>query len=112
LAVLASVAIEGPVSPWVADHRAHHACSDRRTIRTATQVDHGVGWRGALRGLVHAHVGWLFRLDQRGSRARYGPGLLADSVIRFVDAAWRAHRDAVAGRKRTGQPGPDPVNER
>jgi stearoyl-CoA desaturase (delta-9 desaturase) len=48
-------------------------------------VDHGVGWTGALRGLLHAHVGWLFRHDQRGARARYAPDLLADPVIRFVD---------------------------
>jgi hypothetical protein len=38
-----------------------------------------------LRGFVHAHVGWLFRHDQRGSRARYATDLLADPVIRFVD---------------------------
>jgi stearoyl-CoA desaturase (delta-9 desaturase) len=48
-------------------------------------VDHGGGWRGALRGLVHAHVGWLFRHDQRGARARYAPDLLADPVMRLVD---------------------------
>lgn len=47
-------------------------------------MDHGVGWSGALRRLVHAHVGWLFRHDQRGARARYAPDLLADPVIRFV----------------------------
>jgi hypothetical protein len=38
-----------------------------------------------LRGFVHAHVGWLFRHDQRGSRARYATDLLANPVIRFVD---------------------------
>ena len=30
-------------------------------------------------------MGWLFRHDQRGSRARYAPDLLADPAIRFVD---------------------------
>jgi stearoyl-CoA desaturase (delta-9 desaturase) len=39
-----------------------------------------------LRGFVPAHVGWLFGHDQRGSRARYATDLLADPVIRFVDA--------------------------
>jgi stearoyl-CoA desaturase (delta-9 desaturase) len=30
-------------------------------------------------------MGWLFRHDQRGSRERYAPDLLADPVMRFVD---------------------------
>ena len=85
LAVLGSAAIEGPVISWVADHRKHHAFSDRRGDPHSPHVDHGVGWSGALRGLLHAHVGWLFRHDQRGARARYAPDLLGDPVIRFVD---------------------------
>jgi len=85
LAILGSAAIEGPVISWVADHRKHHAFSDRRGDPHSPHVDHGVGWAGALRGLLHAHVGWLFRHDQRGARARYTPDLLRDPVIRFVD---------------------------
>src|SRR3954453_1608574 len=85
LAVLGSAAIEGPVISWVADHRKHHAYSDRLGDPHSPHVDHGVGWAGALRGLAHAHVGWLFRHDQRGARARYAPDLLRDPVIRFVD---------------------------
>jgi stearoyl-CoA desaturase (Delta-9 desaturase) len=85
LAVLGSVAIEGPVISWVADHRKHHAFADRHGDPHSPHIDHGVGWLGALRGLLHAHVGWLFVHDQRGARARYAPDLLADPVIRFVD---------------------------
>jgi stearoyl-CoA desaturase (Delta-9 desaturase) len=85
LAVLGSAAIEGPVISWVADHRKHHAFADRPGDPHSPHVDHGIGWTGALRGLAHAHVGWLFVHDQRGSRARYAPDLLADPVIRFVD---------------------------
>jgi stearoyl-CoA desaturase (Delta-9 desaturase) len=85
LAILGSAAIEGPVISWVADHRKHHAFSDRPGDPHSPHVDHGDGWRGALRGLAHAHVGWLFRHDQRGARARYAPDLLADPTIRMVD---------------------------
>jgi stearoyl-CoA desaturase (Delta-9 desaturase) len=85
LAVLGSAAIEGPVISWVADHRKHHAFSDRPGDPHSPHVDHGGGWRGALRGLAHAHVCWLFIHTQRGSRARYAPDLLDDPVIRFVD---------------------------
>jgi stearoyl-CoA desaturase (delta-9 desaturase) len=84
-AVLGSAAIEGPVISWVADHRKHHAFSDREGDPHSPHVDHGVGWRGALRGLAHAHVGWLFIHTQRGSRERYAPDLLADPVVAFVD---------------------------
>lgn len=85
LAVLGSAAIEGPIISWVADHRKHHAFSDRVGDPHSPHVDHGVGLRGALRGLVHAHVGWLFIHTQRGSRERYAPDLIADPVIAFVD---------------------------
>jgi stearoyl-CoA desaturase (delta-9 desaturase) len=85
LAVLGSAAIEGPVISWVADHRKHHAFADVPGDPHSPHVDHGVGVRGILRGLLHAHVGWLFVHDQRGSRERYAPDLLADPVVRFVD---------------------------
>jgi len=85
LAVLGSAAIEGPVISWVADHRKHHAFADEPGDPHSPHVDHGVGWAGATRGLLHAHVGWLFRHDQRGARARYAPDLLRDPVVRFVD---------------------------
>ncbi len=85
LAILGSAAIEGPVISWVADHRKHHAFSDEVGDPHSPHVDHGVGLKGALRGLVHAHIGWLFVHDQRGARARYAPDLLADPVMRFID---------------------------
>jgi stearoyl-CoA desaturase (Delta-9 desaturase) len=85
LGILGSAAIEGPVISWVADHRKHHAFADVPGDPHSPHVDHGVGWLGALRGLVHAHVGWLFRHDQRGSRSRYAPDLLADRAMRVVD---------------------------
>jgi stearoyl-CoA desaturase (delta-9 desaturase) len=85
LAILGSAAIEGPVISWVADHRKHHAFADLPGDPHSPHVDHGVGLGGAMRGLLHAHVGWLFRHDQRGARRRYAPDLLADPVVRFVD---------------------------
>jgi stearoyl-CoA desaturase (delta-9 desaturase) len=85
LAVLGSAAIEGPVISWVADHRKHHAFSDREGDPHSPHVDHGTGLRGALRGLGHAHVGWLFIHTARGHRERYAPDLIADPVVSFVD---------------------------
>ena len=83
-AVLGSAAIEGPVISWVADHRKHHAFADLPGDPHSPHVDHGVGLGGALRGLLHAHIGWLFVHDQRGARDRYAPDLLRDPVVAFV----------------------------
>jgi stearoyl-CoA desaturase (delta-9 desaturase) len=84
-AALGSAAIEGPAISWVADHRKHHACSDHEGDPHSPHVGHGGGLLGALRGLYHAHVGWLFIHNQRASKERFAPDLLADPVIRFVD---------------------------
>jgi stearoyl-CoA desaturase (Delta-9 desaturase) len=85
LAILGSAAIEGPVISWVADHRKHHAFADAEGDPHSPHVDHGVGLKGALRGLFHAHVGWLFIHTQRGSKERYAPDLMKDPLIRWVD---------------------------
>jgi stearoyl-CoA desaturase (Delta-9 desaturase) len=84
-AAMGSMAIEGPVISWVADHRKHHAFADQPGDPHSPHVDHGVGWRGALRGLLHAHMGWLFIHNQRGARMRYAPDLVADPVVSWVD---------------------------
>jgi stearoyl-CoA desaturase (Delta-9 desaturase) len=85
LAALGSAAIEGPVISWVADHRKHHAFADQHGDPHSPHVDHGVGWRGALRGLAHAHLGWLFIHSQRGSKLRYARDLVEDPLIRTID---------------------------
>src|SRR5215207_6730726 len=85
LAVLGSAAIEGPVISWVADHRKHHTFADQEGDPHSPHVDHGVGWRGAFKGLLHAHVGWLFIHTQRGLRRRYARDLIDDPIVSFVD---------------------------
>jgi len=85
LAIAGSMAIEGPIISWVADHRKHHAFSDQPGDPHSPHVDHGSGLRGALRGLAHAHVGWLFIHTQRGAKDRYAPDLQKDPIVRWVD---------------------------
>jgi stearoyl-CoA desaturase (Delta-9 desaturase) len=84
-AILGSVAIEGPVISWVADHRKHHAFADRPGDPHSPHVGHGAGWLGALRGLAHAHLGWIFIHTERGAKARYAPDLMRDRLVGFVD---------------------------
>jgi stearoyl-CoA desaturase (Delta-9 desaturase) len=85
LAALGSAAIEGPVIEWVSQHRQHHAHSDHDGDPHSPHVGHGAGWRGAIRGLTHAHVGWLFETNGVANERRYAPDLLEDPVIVFVD---------------------------
>jgi stearoyl-CoA desaturase (delta-9 desaturase) len=88
LAALGSAAIEGPVVSWVADHRKHHAFSDHEGDPHSPHVGHGGGFRGALRGLLHTHVGWLFVHTNRAAKQRYAPDLIADPIIRFIDRSF------------------------
>jgi stearoyl-CoA desaturase (delta-9 desaturase) len=84
-AILGSAAIEGPVISWVADHRKHHVFSDQEGDPHSPHVGHGDGWRGALNGLFHAHMGWLFVHTERGARNRYARDLVADPIVSFID---------------------------
>jgi stearoyl-CoA desaturase (Delta-9 desaturase) len=83
LAVAGSLALEGAVVQWVADHRRHHAYAD-------CEGDPHSPWRygatvgGLAKGLFFAHCGWLFR-RQPSNRARFAPDLLADRDVRRVD---------------------------
>ena len=70
---------------WVADHRKHHAFADQDGDPHSPHVDHGHGLRGALRGLFHAHMGWLFIHTQRGKKERYAPDLIKDPVVGWVN---------------------------
>jgi stearoyl-CoA desaturase (delta-9 desaturase) len=86
LAVAGSLAVQGPVVRWVADHRRHHAFSDR-------DGDPHSPWRygetvGALtKGLLFAHIGWMFDVEQTPQK-RYAPDLLADRDIVRVSRAF------------------------
>ena len=84
LAVLGSMAVEGPVIEWVSTHRKHHSYSDLPGDPHSPHLDDLPGWRGALRGLGHAHVGWIFRGKDMANPARYARDLVADRDLRFI----------------------------
>jgi stearoyl-CoA desaturase (delta-9 desaturase) len=84
-AVLGSAAAEGPVIDWVATHRKHHQFSDIEGDPHSPHVGHGRGLTGALRGLLHAHIGWVFSDMEVADERRYAKDLLNDPLIRFVD---------------------------
>jgi stearoyl-CoA desaturase (delta-9 desaturase) len=84
-AALGSAAAEGPVIDWVATHRKHHQFSDIAGDPHSPHVGHGCGFRGALSGLLHAHIGWVFSDMEVADERRYAKDLVADPLIRFVD---------------------------
>jgi stearoyl-CoA desaturase (delta-9 desaturase) len=83
-AVLGSMAVQGPVIGWVADHRKHHAHTDEEGDPHSPHFGHGEGVRGVLHGLWHAHVGWLFLGQGRAEWERYARDLYEDRGMRFI----------------------------
>jgi stearoyl-CoA desaturase (Delta-9 desaturase) len=83
VAIAGSLAVQGSVVQWVADHRRHHAYSD-------VEGDPHSPWRfgatfwGLTKGLFHAHVGWLFEREL-SNQARFAPDLVADKDINRID---------------------------
>ena len=86
LAVAGSMAIQGPVVRWVADHRKHHKFSDRDGD-PHSPWRYGNDIKALTKGLWHAHIGWLFDVEQT-NQERFAPDLLADPDIVKVDRAF------------------------
>jgi stearoyl-CoA desaturase (delta-9 desaturase) len=84
VAVLGSMAVEGSVITWVADHRKHHAFTDQDGDPHSPHLS-GPGFIGAVKGLWHAHIGWLFETVGTAERERFAPDLVKDRVVRAVD---------------------------
>ncbi len=59
LAITGSMAAQGPLLFWAANHRRHHAYSDRPGDPHSPNL-HGRSPRALCRGLWHAHIGWMF----------------------------------------------------
>jgi stearoyl-CoA desaturase (Delta-9 desaturase) len=84
LAILGSMAVQGPVITWVADHRRHHAFSDK-------EGDPHSPWRygtsawALTKGFWHAHMGWMFEPRNTTNEERFAPDLVRDRDLVMVD---------------------------
>src|SRR5919198_4177333 len=83
LAALGSMSVQGPVMSWVADHRKHHAHTDRDGDPHSPH-GHGGGLKGALVGLWYAHMGWLFDRAGQAEHQRYARDLRDDPGMRWI----------------------------
>ncbi|MBA3371834.1 MAG: fatty acid desaturase [Thermoleophilaceae bacterium] len=84
LAVLGSMAVQGPVIDWVADHRKHHAHTDEEGDPHSPH-GHGSGFAGMVRGLLYAHMGWLLDTQGQARKRKYAPDLLEDRGMRAIN---------------------------
>ena len=88
LAVLGSMSLQGPVIDWVADHRKHHTFSDEEGDPHSPHAGAGAGFRGMVRGLWHAHTGWLFETHGQASSKRFARDLLEDPKMRAINRSF------------------------
>ena len=77
--------MQGPLIQWVTDHRKHHALSDQPGDPHSPHVGHGEGPWGAVKGFVHAHVGWLFQNLGMEEGRQYGKDLYDDRLLVWID---------------------------
>jgi stearoyl-CoA desaturase (Delta-9 desaturase) len=85
LAIAGSMAMQGPLTQWVTDHRKHHALSDKEGDPHSPHAGRAPGVPGAVVGLVHAHVGWLFVTKGMERGPAYARDLYEDRMIRWID---------------------------
>ncbi|HVE91361.1 MAG TPA: acyl-CoA desaturase [Actinomycetota bacterium] len=88
-AIAGSLAVQGSVISWVAAHRRHHAYSDREGDPHSPHLEDGEGIGGILKGLWHAHVGWLFD-KERTDLERWAPDLMKNAAMRRIDSKFPA----------------------
>jgi stearoyl-CoA desaturase (delta-9 desaturase) len=84
VAIIGSMAVEGSVITWVADHRKHHAFTDIEGDPHSPHLS-GPGFWGGVKGLWHAHIGWLFETVGQADRERFAPDLVRDRALRVID---------------------------
>jgi stearoyl-CoA desaturase (delta-9 desaturase) len=84
-AVLGSLAVQGSVIQWVSDHRKHHAHTDEEGDPHSPHAGYaGGGIMGTLRGLLHAHVGWILTEQGGENRAKYAKDLVEDPGMKRI----------------------------
>ncbi len=84
LAGIGQMSVQGSVIDWVSDHRKHHAFTDEEGDPHSPHAGHEGGLRGALRGLYHAHMGWLFHLQGRARPHKFAKELLEDRGMKWI----------------------------
>ena len=82
LGIMGSMALQGSVAQWVADHRKHHKFSDD-IGDPHSPWRYGTSKRAVAKGLYYAHVGWLFD-ESQSPITKYAPDIQSDKDLRAI----------------------------
>lgn len=82
LALAGSLAVQGPLIRWVADHRRHHAFTDRDGD-PHSPWRYGTSFRALTKGMVYAHLGWFYDREETNQEV-FAADLLADRDLRKI----------------------------
>src|SRR5688500_1692641 len=82
-AIMGSSPVPGPLLTWVDVHRKPLQHSDAQEDRHSPHA-YGSGVIGLLKGMYHAHVGWMFEVKPEGL-TRYVKDLIQDRALLTVD---------------------------
>ena len=85
-AIAGSMAAQGPLIYWVANHRRHHQFSDRPGD-THSPYFNETGQLGFWRGLWHAHMGWTFE-PKMTNVLFFAKDLYRDPLIQRMNALY------------------------
>ncbi|WP_327048008.1 acyl-CoA desaturase [Microbispora sp. NBC_01189] len=88
LGIAGSLSLEMSVLDWVAAHRKHHKFSDKEGD-PHSPWRFGPGFKSMCKGLLYAHIGWLFE-SERVNRAKYAPDLMKDPDVMKLHRAFPA----------------------
>ncbi len=83
LGVLGSMAAQGPVIYWAANHRRHHQFSDQAGDPHSPHL-HGSRIQDKWAGLWHAHMGWIFN-HETPNPGFFTKDMRRDALIGHVD---------------------------
>ncbi|SDE53122.1 acyl-CoA desaturase [Glycomyces harbinensis] len=84
LAILGSMSVQGPLITWVADHRRHHAFSDKEGDPHSPWLYGTSAW-ALSKGFWHAHMGWMFEPRNTTNEERFAPDLRKDRDLVLID---------------------------
>jgi stearoyl-CoA desaturase (delta-9 desaturase) len=84
LAIAGTMAGQGPPIIWAAHHRRHHRLADKDGDPHSPYLDGEPGRLAVIKGLWHAHLGWLFDEELTSDPMRYCPDLVRDRHLRWI----------------------------
>jgi stearoyl-CoA desaturase (delta-9 desaturase) len=83
-AILGAMAAQGPLAKWVAVHRRHHRFSDESEDPHSPNAGRQ-GFFGMLAGLLHAHMGWLFK-PEAADLEHYAKDIRQSKLLSVISA--------------------------